>query len=29
MFLHLTFLILLAGAAAWLFCLGLLVRHEE
>lgn len=29
MILHLLFLVLLAGAAAWLVCLGLLVRDEE
>ncbi len=29
MILHLLFLILLAGAAVWLFCLARLVRHEE
>ncbi len=29
MILHLLFLVLLVGAAAWLVCLGLLVRHDE
>ncbi len=29
MILHLIFLVLLVGAALWLVCLGLLVRHEE
>ncbi len=29
MILHLLFLILLAATAAWLFCLALMVRHEE
>jgi hypothetical protein len=29
MILHLLFLVSLLAAAAWLVCLGLLVRHEE